>query len=69
MEKIKLCKNCKYFNITSKTVVDISSLNKLLYFQTGIEPAKIGNCLCPIEPKYSRLKNEYNGCKNFSKKI
>lgn len=61
---IKLCGNCKYFVPNGGVTSDGAIYSGLL------ESRKLGNCCCPIEPPYGRLKNEQNGngCDNWREK-
>ena len=59
---IGLCKDCEYWTPNGgKTswgaIYNDAHLDSLL-----------GNCSHPIEPPYSRLKNELNTCDNFTNK-
>lgn len=58
-ERIVLCRDCKYFHLNGGVTSD-GAIYPLL-----IESRKLGECSCPIEPPYSRLKNEHNGCNNW----
>lgn len=54
-----LCGNCEYFRPNGGVTSDGAIYSGL------IRSRKLGNCVCPIEPKYGRLKNEHNGCENW----
>lgn len=53
-----LCKRCKYF------VPNGGHTSFEVIYEGHGKPSLLGNCICPIEPNYGRLKNELNGCDN-----
>lgn len=57
-----LCGSCEHFKPNGGVTSDSAVYSGLIL------PVKLGNCDCPIEPKYSRLKNEHNGCDNWVEK-
>ena len=59
----KLCRDCKYFIPNGRFKSDRYEAKFFPQSKT-----LLGDCTHPIEPPYTRLKNETNGCDNWTKK-
>ena len=55
-----LCGSCGHFTPNGGVTSDGAIYPGL------IESRKLGKCKCPVDPPCGRLKNEHNGCDNWT---